>query len=140
MGHKTSAHEDLICVHAVMVHRLVEVVLLIMLPILHPRHRRRVVLKLERVQRDRRGIWERHRGMNVCGEEGLILVREHGRVQEIHRTLLRQRHRGMNNLRRAIGEEHGRMPKCASRSPQIVEGGGVSIVGEIHGGGTRVSG
>ena len=46
-----SAHGDLIRVHAVVVHRLVEVVLLVMLGVLHSgRHRRCMVLELKRVQ------------------------------------------------------------------------------------------
>ena len=134
-------HGDLIRVHAVVVHRLVKVVLLVVLGILHSgRHRRRVVLELERIQRDRRGIWEGHRRVNVCSEKSLVLVGKHGRVQKIHRTFLGQRHRGVDNLRRAIRKEHGRMPEGACRPPQVVEGGRVGIVGEIHGGGTRTTG
>ena len=67
--------------HAVVVHRFVKVVLLVVLGIVHSsRHRRRMVLELERVQRDRRGIGEGHRRVNVGGEKGLVFVREHGRV------------------------------------------------------------
>ena len=50
-GMGRSAHGDLIRVHAVVVHRLVEVVLLVMLGVLHSgRHRRCMVLELKRVQ------------------------------------------------------------------------------------------
>ena len=140
-GHKSQCGRDLICVQAVVVHRLVKVMLLVMLGIIHSsRHRWRMVLKLERVQRDRRGIGEGHRGVNVCGEEGFILMGERGRVQEIHRTFLRQRHRGVNNLRGSIRKEHGRVPEGASCSPQVVKGGRIGVVGEIHGGGTRTIG
>lgn len=42
----------LVCAHAVVVHGLVEVVLLVMLGVFHS-VRRRLMVKLERVQRDR---------------------------------------------------------------------------------------
>ena len=64
-------------------------------------------------------IGQAHRGMEVCGEEVVLLVRKEGRVKEIHGGVLRRRKHGrVEDVRRVRGDlwHHGGMPERSACS------------------------